>query len=296
MFPFAFKHSLLQLNVAVFLFGFTGLFGKWLSLAPLVIVFGRVSLAFVGVLLLMLFSGQSIRLKSRRDLGPLLLTSVLLALHWITFFASIQVSSVAICLISFSTAPVLIALLEPLFFAQEHLKASSVIVALAVTAGVAIATPSWHIDNTTTQGVLWGLSSGLFLAFLTLLNRRQINNNSPLVITLYQMGMVSLLLFPLVLTLHPLVTAHDFALLALLGIVFTGAAQLLFLLSLRGVPARLAGVVSSGMEVIYGVVLAASILHEVPGPRTLLGGAIIVTATLYAMQKHRADEALIHPL
>ncbi len=293
--PPVFKHSLLQLNFAVFLFGFTGLFGKWLHLAPLVIVFGRVTFAFAGVALLMLFSRQSVRLHSCRDFGALLLTSALLALHWIAFFASIQVSSVAICLISFSTAPMLIALMEPLFFAGETLRLSSFFTALAVTVGVAIATPSWRLDNSVTQGILWGLASGLALAFLTLLNRRQVNRYSPMLITFYQMGLVALLLLPLILVLHPVVTMPDLTLLALLGVIFTGGAQLIFLLAMRGVSARLAGVVSSGMEVIYGVVLAALLLHEIPGFRTLFGGAIILCATLYAMQQHRVSNT-IHEL
>ena len=283
------KHSLLQLNFAVFLFGFTALFGKWLSLMPLVIVFGRVSFAFAAVALSMLFTRRSVRLKSRRDGASLLLTGALLAAHWIAFFASIQVSNVAICLISFSTAPVLIALLEPLFFSSETLQFRSVLTAIAVTIGVAIATPSWSLDNSVTQGILWGLASGLALAFLTLLNRQQVARYSPFVITFYQMGVVAVLLLPAVWLLRPAVTPHDVALLAMLGIVFTGAAQLLFLLGMRGVSARLASVISSGMEVIYGLILAAIILGEIPGARTLIGGAIILSATIYAMSSHRVD-------
>ncbi len=289
----AYKQSLLQLNLAVLLFGFTALFGKWLSLAPLVIVFGRVSFAFVGVALLMFFSRRSVRLKRRRDFGPMLLMSALLAAHWIAFFASIQVSNVAICLISFSTAPVLIALLEPLFFPAESLKASNVLVAVVVTVGVAVATPSWNLDNSVTQGILWGLVSGLALAFLTLLNRQQVAHYSPFVITFYQMGIVALLLFPVVWIIHPKVTSHDLTLLAWLGIVFTGVAQLLFLRGMREVSARLASIISSGMEVIYGLILAALILHEIPSARTLIGGAIILGATLYAMNSHRESAAPI---
>ena len=290
-FPSDYKRSLLQLNLAVLLFGFTALFGKWLALSPLVIVFGRVAFAFVGVALLMIFSRRSVKLKRRRDFGPMLLLGILLAAHWITFFASIQVSSVAICLISFSTAPVLIALLEPLFFPAESLRARNVLVAIVVTVGVAVATPSWSLNNAVTQGVLWGLASGLALAFLTLLNRQQVAHYSPFVITFYQMGIVAVLLLPSVWLLHPVVTPRDLGLLALLGIVFTGVAQLLFLRGLRGVSARLASIISSGMEVIYGLVLAALILHEIPGARTLVGGAIILGATLYAMNTHRESAA-----
>ena len=283
----AYKQSLLQLNLAVLLFGFTGLFGKWLSLAPLVIVFGRVSFAFVGVALLMFFSRRNVKLKRHRDFGPLLLLGILLAAHWITFFASIQVSNVAICLISFSTAPVLIALLEPLFFPAESLKARNVLVAIVVTVGVAVATPTWNLDNSATQGILWGLASGLALAFLSLLNRQLVAHYSPLIITFYQMGIVAMLLLPAVWIMRPKVTPHDLTLLAWLGIVFTGGAQLLFLRGMRGVSARLASLINSGMEVIYGLILAALILHEIPGARTLIGGAIILGATLYAMNSHR---------
>ena len=289
----AYRQSLLQLNLAVLLFGFTGLFGKWLTLSPLVIVFGRVSFAFVGVSLLMFFSRRRVKLKRRRDVGPMLLMSALLAAHWIAFFASIQVSNVAICLISFSTAPILIALLEPLFFPAESLRARNVFVAIVVTVGVAVATPSWSLDNSATQGILWGLVSGLALAFLTLLNRQQVAHYSPFVITFYQMGLVAVLLFPAVWLSRPQITPRDLELLACLGIIFTGAAQLLFLRGLRGVSARLASIVSSGMEVIYGLILAAIILHEIPRARTLIGGAIILGATLYAMNSQRENAAAV---
>ena len=69
---------------------------------------------------------------------------------------------------------------------------------------------------------------------------------------------------PAVWLARPIVTPHDLELLACLGLVFTGAAQLLFLRGLRGVSARLASIISSGMEVIYGLILAALILHEIP--------------------------------
>ncbi len=289
----AYQQSLLQLNLAVFLFGFTALFGKWLSLAPLVIVFGRVVFAFVGVGLLMLVSRRRVRLKRRRDAGPMLLLGALLAAHWIAFFASIQVSNVAICLISFSTAPVLIALLEPLFFPAESLKARNVFVAIVVTVGVAVATPSWSLDNSAMQGILWGLASGLALAFLTLINRQQVAHYSPFALTFYQMGIVALLLLPAVWLARPIVTPHDLTLLACLGLVFTGAAQLLFLRGLRGVSARLASIISSGMEVIYGLILAALILGEIPRARTLIGGAIILGATIYAMNSQRENAAAV---
>jgi drug/metabolite transporter (DMT)-like permease len=291
-----FGPGLLQLNGAVFLFGFTGLFGKWLSLPPFVVVFGRVAFASLSMLWLLWLGKQSLRLKNRRDLGALLLLGALLTAHWISFFASIQASNVAICLIALSTAPMFCVLLESVLFEREPLRASNLLVALAVMAGVAVATPSWHVGNAATQGVLWGLFSALTSALITLLSRRLVSDYPPLVVSFYQLTTVVLLLLPFVLWTRPAVSVTDVGLLATLGIVFTGLAQLLFMHSLRGVPARLASLVTAGMEVVYGVLLAALLLHEIPRSRTVLGGILIILATIYAMRQHRADTAVVAPV
>ncbi|BCM94191.1 hypothetical protein IAD21_06094 [Abditibacteriota bacterium] len=283
------SNSLLQLNTAVFLFGFTGLFGKWLPVHPFVIVFGRVTFASLTLVLLLTLRGQSLKIRSKRDLGGLVLIGGLLALHWLSFFASVQVSNVAICLIALSTTPVIVVLLEPLWFKHEPLAGSNVLVAIIVTLGVIIATPTWHIANAVTQGVLWGLLASLTSALITLQSRRQVDHYEPLLVSFYQLTTVAVLLLPVMLFMRPLVTPHDVGLLALLGIIFTGVAQMLFMQSLLGVPARLASLVTAGMEVVYGVLLAAVLLHEIPSVRTLVGGGIIIVATIYAMRQHHIE-------
>ncbi|RYG73552.1 DMT family transporter [bacterium] len=288
--------NLLQLNISVFLFGFTGLFGKWLSVHPLVIVFGRVTFGFLALLLWAVLSKQVVTLKSRRHFGTLLLLALLFIVHWGTFFASIQVSSVAVCLISFSTAPITTVLFEPLFFAQQKLKSKDVWVALVVTMGVAIATPSLSVGNAVTQGILLGIISGLAIALVTLLNRSIVPHYPAFVIIFYQLGLMAALLLPLMLVMRPAVTAHDIGLLAVLGILFTAGAQMLFVQSLQSVPARLASLVNTGMEVVYGVTLAALLVPEIPSWRTLLGGAVIISATLYAIREHNSRELLLDPI
>jgi drug/metabolite transporter (DMT)-like permease len=290
------KLNLLQLHLAVFLFGFTGLFGKWLSIPALSIVFGRVTFAFLATLVWVLVSRQSVRLQSKRHFGMLLLLSLLFIVHWGTFFASIQVSSVAICLISFSTAPIFTVLLEPLFFRGHKLKAIDFWVAVVVTLGVVIATPSLDVGDAVTQGILLGIISGLAIALVTLLNRSIVPHYPASVLIFYQMGMMSLLLLPLMLTMQPHITPRDLGLLAVLGVFLTAGAQLLFVQSMQSVPARLASLINTGMEVVYGVALAAILVHEFPSARTLLGGVIIISATLYAMKQHSTQESLLDPI
>src|SRR5918911_222849 len=91
--------GLLFANGAVLFFGLAGVLGK-LS------VFGRAS--FAGVVLLAACWFQHISLRPRRSRDGLLLVGqgALLAVHWMAFFQAINVSNVAIGLLSFSSFPI----------------------------------------------------------------------------------------------------------------------------------------------------------------------------------------------
>ena len=114
------KHrGMLEIHIAVFLFGLAGLFGKWLALSPMLIVFGRTFFASLVLGAILFFSKKPFRTKSRQDLAVLVLLGVILAVHWITFFHSIQISNVAVGLLTFSTFPLFVTFIEPYFFKEK---------------------------------------------------------------------------------------------------------------------------------------------------------------------------------
>ncbi|MEN8211158.1 MAG: EamA family transporter, partial [Thermodesulfobacteriota bacterium] len=49
--PSILNQGVVQIHIAVFLFGFAGLFGKFLSCSPIYIVFGRTFFAFIALFL-----------------------------------------------------------------------------------------------------------------------------------------------------------------------------------------------------------------------------------------------------
>ena len=87
------RHGLVEIHIAVLLFGLAGLFGKFLSLPALVIVFGRTSFAALALSAILFCSKTQIRTKSIQDLTVLILLGIILAIHWITFFHAIQIDS-----------------------------------------------------------------------------------------------------------------------------------------------------------------------------------------------------------
>ena len=87
------------------LFGFAGLFGKWIDLPPSAIVLGRTVVAAVALGTILALRRQ---FRGRLD-WRLGLNGALLAVHWVAFFQAIQTAGVAIGLLGFATFPVFVA-------------------------------------------------------------------------------------------------------------------------------------------------------------------------------------------
>ncbi|MFQ6038623.1 MAG: DMT family transporter [Candidatus Aminicenantales bacterium] len=271
------KHrSLFEIHAAVALFGTAGLFGKWLLLSPFIIVLGRVFFASCALGLFFLFSAQALRVKSRKTFGLLGLLGFLLAVHWVAFFHSIQVSTVAVGLLSYSSFPVFTAFLEPVMF-REKLEASFLGFAFLCVLGVFLIIPRFDMTDTTTLGVLWGLLAGLTFAVLTIINRRLSQVHSSWLIAFYQDFWATVFLLPFAFVLRPSLTSRDVALLVVLGVFCTAGSHSLFIKGMRHIRARAASVISS-LEPVYGILFALVLLGEVPSLRTVMGGALILAA------------------
>lgn len=274
------RAGLLQVHVAVLLFGLAGLFGKFIALPALLITLGRVVFAALALGLVLGLTGGRFALRGRRDYLLLPLTGVVLAVHWAAFFQSIQVSTVAIGLISFATFPVFVTFLEPLV-TRQRLRPLDVLLALTTLAGVALVTPSVELANDTTRGVLWGLLAAGSFAVLALCNRQYVRRYSSLTIAFYQDTSAALALLPFLFVQQQPVALQDLLLLMLLGVLFTALAHTLFIQGLRGVRAQTASLISS-LEPVYGILFAALLLGEIPTLRTLAGGAVILGVVLYS--------------
>jgi drug/metabolite transporter (DMT)-like permease len=277
---------LLKIHAAVLLFGFAGLFGheKLLPLSSFVIVFGRVVFACGALLVAALVRREILRRVSRYSLLAFAVLGVLLAVHWTTFFQSVKTSGVALALITFSTFPVFVAFLEPLFF-QEKLQLIDILRALLALTGIIILQPHFEL-NERTQGILWGIASGGTFALLTLLNRRFVRQHSSMTITLYQDLFAAVALLPFVLAAGQTVTFRDVFLLAVLGVLCTAVAHSLFIAGLHGISARTASTIAC-LEPVYGTFLAVLFLGEELTLRTFLGGVLIVGVALHATVKPR---------
>ena len=277
--------SLIEIHLAVFLFGLSGLFGKLLSLSSIIIVFGRVFFSSIFLLIINLYIKKDMKLKQQKHYFYLVIMGVILAIHWSTFFKSIQVSTVAIGLLTFSTFPVFVTFLEPYFF-KEKIKLSEIVVAIVTLFGVVLVVPKFELGNNLTQGVLWGIVSGFTYAILSMLNRKYVKEYSSSVIAFYEQFVATIILIPFLFLQKPVFQPKDILLLILLGTVFTGIAHSLFINGLKNIKTQTAGIISS-LEPVYGILFGAFLLREIPTLREIIGGIIILGTVFYSTIKSK---------
>ena len=111
------KHNL-HLHLIVFIWGFTAVLGKLISLDALPLVWWRMSIAVVLILGYVLYKKTSFKL-TYKDITLLLISGLIIALHWITFFKAIKVSNISITLACLSTGAFFTSILEPIFYNRK---------------------------------------------------------------------------------------------------------------------------------------------------------------------------------
>lgn len=279
------RHGLIEIHFAVLLFGLAGLFGKFLFLPALVIVFGRTFFAALTLSAILFYSKTQIRTKSIQDFTVLILLGIILAIHWITFFHAIQISTVAVGLLTFSTFPVFVTFMEPYFF-KEKLRRFDMLTAASVLLGLILVIPSLDFQNNITQGAFWGTISGFTFAVLSILNRKYVSTYPSMVIVWYQNWIATLILFPFLFFKDLSLQPTDVLLLAILGIFCTALAHVLFIKSLVHIKTQLASITAC-LEPVYGIIFAFILLGEIPALRTIIGGCIILgTIAIASMKRH----------
>ena len=275
------KHTegLLAVHSAVFIFGLTALFSRIIDLPAVDITFLRSVFAFIAIGIFIRLKGESLLLQSTRSYFIALMLGGLLASHWVTYFHAMQVSSVAVGVISLYTFPVITVFLEPLFHGERpHLK--DILSALAVFLGIYLMVPEFSYDNATFQGIFWGVLSAFLFALRNIIHGRFFTHHSARHALFYQSITVVVVLLPFSAGGVPEVSLLEWQLLLLLGVLFTALPHTLFAHSLLYLKAKTASLVAC-IQVVYATLFAAIFLHEWPSVGTAAGGLIIVSAAMF---------------
>ncbi|MDY0235380.1 MAG: EamA family transporter [Gudongella sp.] len=273
------KKSYLEVHMAVFLFGLTGLFGKFIELSPFIIVLGRVFVAALFILLWLRLSKEPLRLNHNSDYKKLVFMGAILAIHWTTFFAAIQLSNVAIGILTFSTFPVFVSLFRPLID-NDKISKKEVVFGFITIIGILFIIPLKDVFSDTMAGSITGIFSGAVYAIFTIFNEKLVKTYSGKKVAFYEQAAATVFLLPSFFIIQPVVTTKDIILIILLGTLFTGVAHTMFINGLKQVSAYMASIITM-LEPLYSIVLAYLLLGEKLNVNTLIGGIIILSTVVF---------------
>lgn len=274
------KRDILYLNLAVMMFGIAGVIGQYVEVPSVMVALGRVICSSIILLAIALVKKESLKLESKKDYLLIIFAGAVLALHWTSFFQSIQVSSVAIGTITFSTFPLFLTFLEPLIY-REKLSGRSIVSAIILLVGVIITIPEFSVQNQVTIGIIWGMISSLTYAIITLANRYFSGKYQGRIVSLYEQGTAAIVLLPTLFFVKATWRTQDFIGVALIGCICTAFAYSMYISAQKRVKAQTAGLIS-GMETVYGIIYAFILLGEVPTLREVIGGIVILSVGLYS--------------
>jgi len=274
--------GVLQVHIAVIMFGLVGVIGRFVSTSALGITAMRVLFSSIALFLALKLKKEKILVDTKKDYIIFLIAGAILSFHWVMFLTSVKVGGVAIATITAATFPLFISFFEPVFF-KEKLEKSSVIMSIMIIVGVIILTPLDASPNLI-KGITTGMLGSFTYAVLALINRKLLNRHIPMIVSFYEQSIVFLITFPIVLLTKTEIYTSDLPLLIFMGIACTALSHTLFISSLKKIKAHTAGIIS-GLEPVYGIILAIIILGEFPNLRTVVGGLIIILATVYVSLK-----------
>jgi drug/metabolite transporter (DMT)-like permease len=177
------KKAFIQLHIAVFLAGFTGVLGRLITLNEGWLVWYRLLIASVTMWIVFGLMKRLERIPLR-DIIKLAGVGFLAALHWVTFYGSIKYANVSVALVCFSSVGFFTALFEP-FILKVKFKWVEVLLGLIVMAGISLI---FHFDGRFKTGIILGVASAILLAFVMIFIKEFVARINPETILTWQLS------------------------------------------------------------------------------------------------------------
>ena len=246
----------------VLILGFTGIFGKLISLNTIELVWYRMLIAFITLFTFLVFKKELTKIK-KKDFFGLLFVGSLVAVHWFFFFESIKVSNVSVAVVCLSTSFFFSAMIEP-FFLKRKPKLYEYILGIVVFVTLFL---MLEAETKYTMGYVYGIIASFLGTLFTLYNAKYINRLEASKITMVEM-LAGVIIFSILMLLNKeiginnlKIDINDFVYLLLLGTICT-AAVFVWMVEIMKYISPYSLIMAINLEPIYSIVLALIIFSE----------------------------------
>ena len=257
------KKALIQLHIAVFLWGFTGVLGRLISLNEGLLVWWRMFLTVLTLLALRFIQKEFERIPLR-DALKIGGVGALVAIHWVAFYGSIKMANVSIALTCMAAGGVFTAIFEPLAF-RRKIDFKEVLLGVLALVGISLI---FHFNPKFKWGIIVGIISILIAVVFSIFNKMLVGKFSAKTISLYELGggwLAWTLLLPVYWYFIPSETflpqGMDWVWLLIMAWFCTVLSVNLSLQALKHISAFTQNL-TLNLEPIYGILLAFVIFQE----------------------------------
>jgi drug/metabolite transporter (DMT)-like permease len=282
--------SYLHLHLIVFIWGFTAILGRLITLDALPLVWYRMLFAVGFIFIYIKYKRMPIKIP-KRILLKFLVAGLVIALHWFTFFRAIKVSNVSITLACLSTGAFFTSIIEPIFFKKKIIW-YEIFFGLIVVFGLSII---FNVEGRYIEGIILALTSAFLSASFAVINSKFVKDYDPTVISYYELGGGVLFFSIFLLFTNSFnseffqLTTSDFVYLLILSSVCTAYAFIASTAVMKFLSPYTV-MLTINLEPIYGIILAVLIFEdkEQMSPQFYVGAVIILlTVILNGILKSR---------
>ena len=278
-------YYLFLLNLGMLFISTSGILGRYIALPPPISIWFRSLIALIILLLYSRHKKFSLKIEWEKHGSAVCWSGFLLALHWITYFFALQLSNVAIGMLSLFTYPIITVFLEP-FFIPVKLQKRHLLLGFLIMIGFYILVPDFDIKNTATQGLLIGLFSAFTYSLRNLIIKKHNNIGNSSIQMIYQLAVIVILLTPVHWVYPDIDISSEWPYLIILGTITTALGHTLFLSSFSHFKISTASIISS-IQPIFGVLLGVLFLSEIPDLKSMLGGILILVTVVIESRKSK---------
>lgn len=293
------KQAFIKLHVSILLAGFTGIFGKLISLNEGLLVWYRMLISSL-MLFILLALWKKFRLLPFRDMLRIGGVGFLLAMHWIFFYGSIKASNVSIGVVCFSLVGFFTAILEPVVN-RHNISLKELLLSLITVSGIILI---FNLDMRYQTGIILGVISSALCAMFTIMNKKVGKDYSSTTMLLYELvgGFLCLsILLPFYLYSFPVESftpsMQDFAYLLVFAAFCTILMCILQIQALKVISAFTVNL-SYNLEPVYSIILAMILFNEAQelNYAFYIGLGLIVLSTILQMINVVSERKRLKPV
>ncbi len=274
--------NLLLLHFIVFIWGWSPILGKLISVQAFQLVWFRILITIITVSVYLIFTKQNLKV-SRKDFLILIGIGAVIAFHWFCFYNAIKISNVSVTLVAFATGTLFTSVIEPIFFKRKIIR-YELIFGMIIIGAIAMI---FKVETRYAWGIIFGMLAALTSSFFTVINGLLIRRIPSPVITIYELsgGFFALTLYLLFAGKFNYeffeISTRDWAWLSLFSIVGT-AFPFIASVNLMKKISPYTITLTVNLETIYGIIFAYFIWKkdESMTPGFYLG-TLIILATIF---------------